>query len=345
MKRGVLVRDIEELLRGNTERRNLDFFANVPCPMKPAFKEAYEKMASEYYKESGEQFFSYVMTHCPAKSERLDKMIDVCASEGADELPEIFFSYALEDVANKRFKEKFIKKGVFETVIDNSSRQFINSETFYDRYNAVNVVALFSEVIMVDKARIGNLPIPQSIEDLLDPVYRNSISLPDAHGSIDGTLPLYIYKKYGKDGLDALEKNVFTSIPTLDAIKNAGNLSCEGAPIHIVSWMFANSNLKDRKAELIWPKDGALSEPIILFVKKGIDKKLMKIVEFIFSDAVSSMFASNYLPVTSPTVVNRLPENADFNWLGWEYIYENDMESLFDMITEKFQKYVSDNNE
>ena len=41
-------------------------------------------------------------------------------------------------------------------------------------------------------------------------------------------------------------------------------------------------------------------------------------------------------PSLHPDVDNKLPENASFKWLGWEYIKSNDLEQLKAYTTEVF---------
>ena len=337
-----LLLDIENLLEENTQRKCLDFFGDVPCPMKPAFKESYERMTKDHYRRTGESFFSYIPTSCSEVPQRLERLIDLRHATGVDELPDLCLTYGFEDMANPHFIEKFIKTGCFEPVFPNKDRLFITGEEFDDPYGAANVLSLYTEVIMVDKTKLGDLPVPRKWDDLLNPVYAGSIGLPGVHGYTDGTLMIYLYKKYGEKALEKLEKNIKVALPAVYTVQKAGTQNALTAPISVVSWMFANAHIKTDKVELIWPEDGALTEPIVLLAKKGRSSKLDTLLDFVAGEPAASLYAGNYLPATHPKAQNKLPVNAKFQWVGWDYVYNNDLTKLFERLSDRFDRFVVD---
>lgn len=331
-----LMDDLETMLAKEPARKALDFFANVPCPMKPAFKEAYEKMAAAHYAETGEAFYSYILTQCGSYDQRITAMSEISAQKDADELPALFYAYGLDELCEPEFQQKFTKAGVFEELPDFHKDRVLLPPEFDDPYHSVNVAAHFPYGLLADKLRLGDKPAPRRLADLLDPMYAGCLSIPDSHGEVDVTLPLFVQKFYGEEGLKALERNAGACIPTLDAVKLAGNPARNGAPLYFVNWMFANSNVKSGKAELIWFEDGAPCEPVVLMARKNRDCKTNRIVEFLASEEVGSLFAKIHLPVTDARIQNHLPEGAAVRWLGWDYLYENDIPKRVAELAERF---------
>ena len=81
--------------------------------------------------------------------------------------------------------------------------------------------------------------------------------------------------------------------------------------------------------------------------KEQIKEKADKIKPFLdlfLSEKIGNLFSANgKFPTTNPNVDNHLEENQNFKWVGWDFIYKNDVgkiirdgEKLFD---EEIKKY------
>lgn len=323
------------------KRTKLDFYGNVPCPIKPKFREAYDKMAKTYYEETGKQFFSYVPLSCQTDfTQEVKSLSNILSAKSIDEMPDIAISMGIDDYCHSRIIEQYISKGYYDKVIDTSKCKFLKGVDLSDKYNATNVISFFPIVLLIDKRKMGDLPIPKKWSDLLDPIYKDSICIPGGHGEVSTLFPLYIYKDYGEEGLKKLEYNTATIAHGSKAAQIAGTLNSEGAPIYIISWFFAKACVNTKYTEIVWPEDGALIDPMLMYIKKNLDEGLERIKDFLISEEVSHIFADNNLPSTSTLVENKLPENATFKWLGWDYIYENKIEELMKYVVKDFQKYI-----
>jgi len=47
-------------------------------------------------------------------------------------------------------------------------------------------------------------------------------------------------------------------------------------------------------------------------------------------------------PSLNNEVDNNLPENAPFKWLGWDYIYNNDIDALIKEVNTVFEESASE---
>ena len=79
----------------------------------------------------------------------------------------------------------------------------------------------------------------------------------------------------------------------------------------------------------VWPEDGAIVSPIFMLSKKEKIEKLQPIVDFFASKKVGEILShSGLFPSVHPEVDNRIPKENKFMWLGWGYIYKNDISKL-----------------
>lgn len=334
-------KDIEALINEEDMKKNrLEFLGQVPCPIKPAFKEEYDILAREYFEETGKQFFSYVPTSCGDGTDRQKGLSNILMANTIDEIPDIGVSFTMGDYCNSKIIKDYVSKGYFESAIDVDQCEMLKGVNLKDPYNAFSTLAIFASVIMVDKRKIKDLPIPKKWNDLLDPVYKDSIAIPGGHGDISVLYPMYVYKEHGEEGLEKLEHNVCNVLHGSKVAKIAGTNNSEGAPIYVVSWFFAKACANTDYIEIIWPEEGAYIEPEIMIVKKDLPEDLNKIVDFMKSEKVSKIFADNYFISTYKGIDNKLPEDAKFKWIGWDYIFENPVEKFKDKVQNKFCKYV-----
>ena len=87
---------------------------------------------------------------------------------------------------------------------------------------------------------------------------------------------------------------------------------------------------------IIWPEDGALVSPVTMLVKTGKRAALQPLTDFLTSAQVAGICADASFPALHPDVDNRLPDDAAFKWIGWEYVKDNDIKSLLVEINATF---------
>jgi ABC-type Fe3+ transport system substrate-binding protein len=331
---------VEELFQEFKQKRPLELFAEVPCPMKQRFRSAYEQFEHSYYEKNGKQFYTFVPTTCPAGIQIDETARDLMAAETLDDLPDICVSYGLEAFSTPKIREAFISKGAFQSVIDVSGIQFLDQDEFRDPYHCYNTIGCFPQVMLIDRKKLGDRPVPKSWKDLMNPVYKGCLSLPSGHGAIETTLLMHIYKEFGDEGIKAIEHNIKVSMGGAMAARTAGTNKPESAAIYVMPWIFAAGAVKGDQIFIAWPEEGILVEPILLMVKSSLKEEQKPLLDFMLSKEVSEIFSDNFFLSTHPEVDPKLPKGVKVKWLGWEYVFENDMVSIYNMLTERFYKYL-----
>lgn len=335
------LKNLEYLInKDEDKKKNLDFLGFVPCPIKPKFREAYEELAKAYYEETGDQFFSFVPASCAINTDNAKSLSNVLSIDNIENMPDVMVSPGLSDISNSKVLSRFISKGYYKRVIDINENETFNDLNLKDPWGAFNPIAIYATIILVDKKKIGNLPVPKSWKDLLNPIYKDSIVIPGGHGEVSSLFPMHMYKEQGEEAFAKIDNNVCNVMHGSKIAKIAGSGNSECAPIYVTSWFFAKACANIKDIEIIWPEEGALVEPAVMIVKKDAAEKTERIVDFIKSEKVSKIFADNFFISTYKGIDNKLPGDAKFQWIGWDYVYNNPIEEFKEKVQSIFKKYI-----
>lgn len=114
-----------------------------------------------------------------------------------------------------------------------------------DPLGQYGVYAVMADVLLVDRNKLGDLPVPRTRKDLLDPRYRDRIVLfGKDRTEISNATFLYIYKEFGMDGIRSLARNVKHALHGAQMSRMAGSANTEGGSVYLVSWFFAKTCVK-----------------------------------------------------------------------------------------------------
>jgi len=312
----------------------LNLFALLPCPLKVPLEEA---------------FNGFLATLAPEQRDRLTFCIEGNANnqidyadyadhfETPDDMPDIVITPGFNSFFHPRFVERFIKTGTFVSADTFSGDRHLAAMGITDPDGHYTMLAMNLLVLVVDHARLGDRPVPQSWEDLLDPIYAKSIAI---RGNRDGTfcetLLVSLYKDFGSDGLAQLGRNVAWGWHPSQMVKSAGSGREDTPAISVMPLFFAN-NIKNRdRVSIIWPTDGALVSPVTMLIKKDKYGELRPLINFLTGPEVAAICAGAAFPALHPDVDNRLPDSATFKWIGWEYVKNNDLKELIAATNESF---------
>ncbi len=91
----------------------------------------------------------------------------------------------------------------------------------------------------------------------------------------------------------------------------------------------------------VWPKDGAIISPLFMLSKKDKIEELQPVIDFFASKEVGEILShSGLFPSINPDVDNNLSKDDGFMWLGWDYIYDNDISKLIRHCESVFENAV-----
>lgn len=312
----------------------LNLFALLPCPLKVPIEEAFEA-----YLDTLPPGLRTSLTYCLEGNANHD--VDYYALvdhfESIDDMPDIIVTPGFNSFFHRSFVESFIKPGLFTSVSTFGGDRHLARMGVTDPQGHYTMLAMNLLVMVADHARLGDRPAPETWKDILEPAYRKSVAI---RGNRDGTfcetLLLTIHKDFGESGLSRLGKNVRYGWHPSQMVKAATTRSTDAPAVSVMPYFFAR-HLQGREGiSIIWPKDGALVSPVTMLVKTGKRELLQSLVDFLTSAQVAGICAGASFPAVHPEVDNRLPDDAVFKWIGWEYVQDNDIKSLLTGINATF---------
>lgn len=320
-----------ESLDGNSR---LNLLALLPCPVKFPLQEAFKQ-----YVEEGKiptDNLQYLIES--NANNQLSYYQYVEHFEDEDEIPDIVISPGINSFYYKDFEEKFMDKGIFADVTEYMPNKIFDGINIKDPEQRYTIISMNLLVMVVDKLKIGNIPMPRKWGDLMNKEFENKVIIRGQKDFFCETTLITIYKQYGIEGIEKFAKSVKCGWHPSQMAKKAGSDS-EDAPVVSVMPYFYTKTIKHREnVEIVWPEDGAIVSPITMLVKKEKAKDLKEFIDFFTGEHVGQIFSSTSFPSLHPDVDNKIPENAKLNWIGWDYIKQNDMGKLIKMVSDIMNK-------
>lgn len=297
----------------------------LPCPVRTPLLEKFQK----FLHENKDINIKYELKAASAGLSWLKD--DVINANNLDNLSDMFISAGFDLFFEKRLMGKFKEHGAFEDMTDikEYNKDFIDLKDPKGEYSMIGVVPA---IFLVNKEKLGDRDMPTSWEDILSPEFEKSVSLPIADFDLFNAILVNIYKKYGDSGVEKLGKSLMSSMHPAEMVGS------NGPTITIMPYFFSKMIKENGPMTAIWPKEGAIISPIFMLTKKNKRDELKKIVDFMSGEEIGNIISHQGLfPSVNPKVKN-LTEGKPIMWIGWDYIYSNDIGKIIRHCEEIFKK-------
>jgi ABC-type Fe3+ transport system substrate-binding protein len=201
-----------------------------------------------------------------------------------------------------------------------------------DQYHIISVIPM---VMVINTKLLNGKPVPDSWQDLTNPIYHNLIAYPNEDQDLKNLLLVYFFKLGGGKAVQAFAKNCMLELHPSQMIKSK-RLANQPA-IMIMPHFFAKLALREKEFFMIWPDDGAFCVPLLLIANQNMTCQEENAFQFFFSKQCGDVFQNQgFFPSTHQDVNNELP--GALTWIGWDYIYQNDMPELMQKCEQVFDK-------
>jgi len=242
-----------------------------------------------------------------------------------DALPHVFISAGFDMFFDPKRIGGLREAGVFKDLTGFSPlNPDFESAGMADPAGHYGLLGAVPAVFLVNGAELGGRRLPESWEDVLDPVFRDSLSLPVGDFDLFNGIMLAIHKRFGDEGLRRLRTNLLDPLHPSQMVKSASAAGPRPA-ITIMPYFFTRTIREGGPMVPVWPEDGAIVTPIFL-LSRADTPDVEEVVSFFASREIGQTLAHTGLfPSAHPEVDNRLPEGARFQWIGWDYLYANDI--------------------
>lgn len=242
-----------------------------------------------------------------------NKLADVYLSAGFD----LFFD---ENLMGKFKKAHIFKDGV---KYEKYNHEF---ENLRDPSGDYSILAVVPAVFLVNSKELNGRDIPKTWADLLKPEFENSVSLPVSDFDLFNAILLNIYKMYGEDGVKKLGKSLIQSLHPAQMVKS-DRMAINRPTVTIMPYFFTRMTKEGGTMIPVWPEDGAIISPVFMLTKREKIDEIQDMIDFLSSKTVGEILShKGFFPSVNPEVVNGTPEGKKYMWLGWDYIYNNNLQ-------------------
>ncbi|BAI81133.1 ABC transporter, substrate-binding protein [Deferribacter desulfuricans SSM1] len=342
-----LIKQLNEYLRIETNKTDITLIENnkigdikvygvLPCPVRVPLLEKLNESINEFEEKNN----ITVEVNLESASKGLGWLKDSINFTDEKTIPDIIisagFEFLFSENAQKRIKDGFFKDCFPDEI--NEDFKYINIK---DRYSALSVFSVVPAIFMINEEELEGEKIPESWEELLFGNYTNKVSIPVGDFDLFNSILLHMYKDFGMDGISKLKDIMFKSLHPTVAVKTQQMKNSNKPAVTVMPYFFSKMVRSLNSVKIIWPKDGAIISPIFALIRKDSAEKIKPIIDAIFSKEVGEILSHNGLfPSLHKDVKNSLLEPAKFKWIGWDYILENDTESLINKLDKEFSDFV-----
>ena len=175
------------------------------------------------------------------------------------------------------------------------------------------VVAVVTLVIIAHK---DTQPFPESWADLCHENINSKVVIPPEETPAPALYAYYMEKFCGEQGKKAALKVHKKMLPQdINTSVDAGQYKA-GMVFPAFARTFRQGN-----AAMVWPKEGALTLPLLAFLKKDAPGQAIEILDYIFDTQYQSFLAQSGLFCSVREDVEFFEEmilnNCRLNWMGW----------------------------
>ncbi|MGM0508755.1 MAG: ABC transporter substrate-binding protein [Fusobacteriota bacterium] len=331
--------EVSESKKGEQGKDALKIQGLLPCPVRLPMLEALEGFLDE-----NEDIKSKVTYDLKAASMGLDWLKeDVLSDDTGDSLADIFISAGFDLFFDNELMGKFKEKDLFKdyTEFDKLNTDFDNEEIdLKDPKKDYSMIGVVPAVFLVNKNELGDREMPKTWEDILKPEFKNSVSLPIGDFDLFNAILLNIYKMYGEEAVMKLGESLVQNLHPSQMVKS--HTKTKPPVITIMPYFFTKTVKEGGPMAFVWPEDGAIISPIFMLSKKNKKPGLKETVDFFASKKVGEILAHKGLfPSIHPDVDNRIPKEDKYMWVGWDYIYDNEIGKLINKCEKLFYKKVN----
>lgn len=318
-------------LNEKTKRTNgVKVIGLLPCPVRVPLLEQFDAFVekSEYDIEND----------LKAASHGLEWLKGTVRNESDyNNLADIYLSAGFDLFFDENLMGKFKKANVFKDAVKykDYNHEF---ENLRDPSGDYSILAVVPAVFLVNSKELNGREIPKTWADLLKPEFEKSVSLPVSDFDLFNAILLNIYKLYGDEGVKKLGKSLIQNLHPAQMVKS-DRMTVNRPTVTIMPYFFTRMTKEGGTMIPVWPEDGAIISPVFMLTKREKVDKMQDLIDFFSSKAVGEILShKGFFPSVNPEVVNGTPEGKKYMWIGWDYIYNNNLQEQMHHCEDLFNK-------
>lgn len=306
----------------------------LPCPVRVPLLEQFDAFVEKHETD--------IQYDLKAASHGLEWLKGTVRNvEDYNELADIYLSAGFDLFFDEKLMGKFKKAGVFKSGVkyDKFNSDFENDYmSLKDPSGDYSILAVVPAVFLVNTQELNGREIPKTWADLLKPEFEKSVSLPVSDFDLFNAILLNIYKLYGDEGVKKLGKSLIQSLHPAQMVKS-DRLTVNRPTVTIMPYFFTRMTKEGGAMVPVWPEDGAIISPVFMLTKAEKLKEMEPLIDFLSSKAVGEILShKGFFPSVNPEVENLTPRDKKYLWIGWDYIYNNNLQEQMHHCEDLFIK-------
>ncbi len=294
----------------------------LPCPVRIPLLEQFNEFAGKYDVPINHEL--------KAASMGLDWVENnIKGVTDSKELPDLFISAGFDMFFDEEMIGKFKRQNVFaDTTTIGKFNNLFDGLELKDPRGHYAMIGVVPAVFLINQTELDGRQLPKTWQDILKPEFEKRVSLPVGDFDLFNGILLNIHKHYGEEGVAKLGRSLLQSMHPSQMVKS-NRLKTKKPIVTIMPYFFTKVVKEGGPMVAVWPEDGAIISPIFMLSKKEKIEKLQPVIDFFSSVEVGKILShSGLFPSVHPDLDNRIPSQNKFMWLGWDYIYSNDISAL-----------------
>lgn len=309
----------------------LAFFGLLPCPVKVPFEDRFRTFARDLYTRTGKRFDYFIEAN---SNHHTTFHHYLRTAERVDQLPDILLLPGYNTFFEKNFQERFIRTGVFSDCWPYDPVLLPNG--LRDPHGNCSLLAMNTLVIVADAAKAPF--VPESWGDLLDERLTGQVVIRGDGKTFCDALLTYFHKNFGEDGIRRLAGNVREGLHPAQMAKDLTQAHADSPSVYVMPYFYARM-AGNPHARIVWPKEGALLNPVFLLVKADKVESCKEILDFLAGPETAAAYNCAGFFSTAAGADATLQKDKVYNWIGWDYLYHAGPGEVLGQLNPLFLRY------
>lgn len=311
-------------------QKDLTLLGLMPCGLKMPFSRAFTGFMSDLTRKDGPPV-KYAVEGNVNQELSYYPYVDTIKHE--DELPDIIVSADFNAFFGHRFYNRFVAGGQFTGYGQFEPGEPFKTAGIMDPKGEYDIICVNPLVLVANLDQTKGRALPETWPDILDPDWKNSVTIRGGDGFFCHAVLLPIFQQFGESGLVNLAGNLARGLHPAQMV-NRIDKNMYGA-LYVMPEFFAQRIRHKERIKIIWPKDGALASPVTLQVKPSRKKELKPVLDYLTGGELARALAGARFPVPHADVRAEV-QTRPLRWLGWDYLRKHDLTDLNRQIDEIF---------
>lgn len=316
-------------------QRELTVLALLPCGMKMPFNRTFDQFVQDYNEKHLKKLRYLVegnVNHELSYYAYIDSVTDT------DELPDVIISSDINSFYHEPFKEKFLKKDLFEDTAAYPMHKDFSAVDYSDPNGQFTMFSANLLVLVSLNEQMKGRPTPSSWEDILDERFANSVVMRGQKEFFCNGVLLPFYRLFGMEGIKKMGRSIVTGVHPSQMVKMIDTAGKDVPPLYIMPYFFAMKIKRRDRVTVHVPKEGAIVSPVQMLVKKSSREEVREITDYLCGREFGQVCADAYFPSVDARVKNVTSDITPLFWPGWNFLSGTDVGKLKEDIKEVFMK-------